>query len=184
MLRNAKRFIYVTVANKLKMTFRNIIIILFFPLVLFGQNNEPNIETLNKISRIMREVAKINLTEKDFNEGRAEGPMIYKSIFRKNGGWTAYFLYKNQKDNPPLRIKYSQTAKRGFEDFEFYYENGELIFAKLNVTINRGQNKGNQTERLFYFNNSDLIYATESDKEKYAEYINRTEKSVRKMIYE
>ncbi|MDX5586466.1 MAG: hypothetical protein QNK20_16390, partial [Aureibaculum sp.] len=61
---------------------------------------------------------------------------------------------------------------------------GKLIFAKLNEIINRGRNKGNEIERLFYFNDDGLIYATESEKEKYAEYIKRTEKSVRKLIYQ
>jgi hypothetical protein len=143
-----------------------------------------NVETLNKITRITREVAEINLTEKEFNEGIAEEPIIYKSIFRKNGGWTAYYLYEKQDDNPPLRIKYSQTEKKGYHEFEFYYRDGQMIFAKLTEIKNRGRNKGTETKRLFYYKDNELIYATESEKEKYAEYIKRTEKSVRKMIYE
>ena len=170
--------------HKLKKTLRNIIIILFFPLTLVGQNNDANIDNLNEITRITREVAKINLTEKEFNEGIAEGPIIYKSIFRKNGGWTAYYLYENQNDNPPLRIKYSQTAKKGYDEFEFYYKDGKMIFAKLTEFKNGGRNKGTETKRLFYYKDNELIYTTESEKEKYAEYIKRTEKSVRKMIYE
>jgi len=176
--------LYTEVTHKLKRTLRNIIIILFFPLTLIGQNNDANVETLNKVTRITREVTEINLTEKEFNEGIAEGPIIYKSIFRKNGGWTAYYLYEKQDDNPPLRIKYSQTAKKGYEEIEFYYRDGKLIFAKLTEIKNRGKNKGTETKYLFYYKNDELIYATESGKEKYAEYIKRTEKSVRKLIYE
>jgi hypothetical protein len=172
------------VTHNLKKTLRNIIIILFFPLTLVGQNNDAKVETLNKITRITREVAEINLTEKEFNEGIAEGPIIYKSIFRKKGGWTAYYLYAKQNDNPPLRIKYSQTAKKGYDEFEFYYKDGKLIFAKLTEIKNRGKNKGTETKRLFYYKENELIYTTESEKEKYSVYINRTEKSVRKMIYE
>ncbi|WP_417855643.1 hypothetical protein [Xanthomarina gelatinilytica] len=168
----------------MKKTLRNIIIILFLPLTLVGQNNDANVETLNKVTRITREVAEINLTEKEFNEGRAEGPIIYKSLFRKNGGWTAYYLHEKQDDNLPLRIKYSQTAKKGYDEFEFYYRDGKLIFAKLTEIKNRGKNKGTETKRLFYYKDDELIYTTESEKEKYAEYIKRTEKSVRKMIYE
>ena len=172
------------VTHKLKKSLRSIIIILFLPLILVGQNNDANVENLNKVTRITQEIAEINLNEKEFNEGIAEGPIIYKSIFRKNGGWTAYFLYEKQEDNPPLRIKYSQTAKNGYDEFEFYYRDGKLIFAKLNEIKNRGKNKGTETNSLFYYKDNQLIYTTESEKEKYDIYMKRTEKSVRNMIYQ
>lgn len=168
----------------MKKKLRNIIIILLFPLTLVGQNNDTNVETLTKITRITREVAEINLTEKESIEGIAEGSIIHKSIFRKNGGWTAYYIYENEDDNPPLRINYSRTAKNGYDEFEFYYKEEKLIFAKMTEIKKRGKNKGTKTKRLFYYKNNELIYTTESEKEKYDIYIKRTEKNVRNNIYQ
>ena len=189
MLRKRKVYLHVTfhihsVSHKLKKTIRNTILLLFFPIIIWGQNNNSETKNLTEITKILREVVKINLTENEYDEGIAEGTIEFKSIFRKKGGWTAEYLYVNQNDNPPIRIKYNETAKKGYDDLEFYYRKGELIYAKLTETITRGKNKGKITERKFYYQNSELIYTTESEKEKYSEYIKRTEKSVREMIYQ
>jgi len=153
-------------------------------MVMFGQNDNATLETLNKVAKIIAEVSKINLTEKEYDEGIAEGTIEFKSIFRRKGAWDAHFLYKNQNDNPPIRIKYSETAKKGYDDFEFYYVNERLIYAKFIKTITRGKDKGVIIDRKFYYENGNLIFTTASEKEKYSDYIKRTEKTVRFLIYQ
>jgi hypothetical protein len=50
-------------------------------------------------------------------------------LFRKNGGWDAYYLSDN--GNNPLRIKYSQTGFKTVETYKLYYKNSELIYAEF-----------------------------------------------------
>ena len=160
-----------------------LIIFLLFPFLIYGQ--EVNSELKNEINKIDSIIQLTNNTETNFSEGIAEGPIIYQSMFKKNGGWEAYFLYKNLNDNPPIRIKYNEGGNKAYKKFEFYYQNGKLIFAKLNVNFYRGKEKNNPIEKRFYFKNSKLISESNSKSENYGEdYIMQTENYVRKMIYE
>ena len=170
-----------TSLKKTKITY--LIGLLFLPILIYGQNLKSELRNeLNKIDSI---VDLTNRTEKNYSEGIAEGPIINKSIFRKNGGWEAYFLYKEQNGNPPLRIKYNEAGYKTYQKFEFYYQNGELIFAKLNVDFYRGKRKNKPIEKKYYFKNKKLISDSKPELENYGtEYIKRTEETVRIMIYE
>jgi hypothetical protein len=127
----------------------------------------------------MRDVKKIDLNENSFEEGIAEGLIKFKSLFRKNGGWTAYYLYENENDNPPLRIKYNESTKKGYDEFEFYYKDDSLIFAKYIQAFN----KGRVSQKIFYYENRKLIHSTSLDKFEDSRYIKQTEKDVRNLIY-
>ena len=170
-----------TSLKKTKITY--IIVVLFLPFIVYGQNLKSELETeLRKIDSI---VALTNSSEKNYSEGIAEGLIKYKSIFRKKGGWEAYYLYENPDENPPLRIKYNEAGYKTYEQFEFHYKNGNLIYAKLNVDFYRGKRKNKPIEKRYYFKNSQLFSDSNSELEKYnEEYIIRTEKYVREMIYE
>ena len=155
---------------------------LLLPILIFGQNLKS--ELMNEQNKIDSIVNLINRNEKQYSEGIAEGPIIYKSIFRKNGGWEAYYLHK-EDENIPLRIKYNEAGYKTYKEFEFYYENGKLIFAKLNVDFYRGKRKNRPAEIKYYFKNSKLISKSKLELEKYGtEYIQLTEQSVRKMLYD
>ncbi|NEV95035.1 hypothetical protein G3567_12900 [Psychroflexus sp. YR1-1] len=167
--------------KKTKITY--LIGVLFFPILIYGQNLKS--ELSNELNRIDSIVDLINRTEKNYSEGIAEGPIISKNVSKKNGGWEAYFLYKEQDDNLPLRIKYNQASHKTYQKFEFYYQNQEMIFAKLNVNFYRGKRKNNPIEKKYYFKNSNLISDSNPKLKNYGvEYIKETEKRVRKMIYE
>lgn len=176
--------VYITVTHKLrKMKITYLIGLLIFPILVYSQNDNSDLKNgLNKIDSI---VELTNRTEKNYSEGIAEGPIIYKRIFKKNGKWEAYFLYKQQSENPPIRIKYYETGNKTYEKFEFYYQNKELIFSKLSVKFYRGKRKDETIGKKYYFKNSKLIFESSSELENYNEkYILRTDKIVRKMIYE
>ena len=60
-----------------------------------------------------------------------------------------------------------------------------LIFAELNVEFYRGKRKNKPIEKKYYFKNSKVISESKPELENYGfEYIKRTEKTVRKLIYE
>ena len=165
------------------MRFTYLIGLLFIPILTFGQNLKPKLEEeINKIDSV---VSLTNRTENNYSEGIAEGPIIYKSVFRKNGGWEAYYLYEKQNDNPPIRILYNEAGYKTYKKFEFYYQNRELIFAKLKVDFYRGKRKDKPVEKEYYYQNSKLILETNSETKGYGEeYIKLTEKSIRQMIYQ
>lgn len=149
----------------------------------FGQNNKTDFKNeLNKIDSIVKS---INKNENKYLKGRAEGPIIYKCIFRKNGGWGAHYLYKNKNDKLPIRIKYNAADNRTYKKMKFYYQNGELIYSELKVKFYRGKRKNKPIEKKYYFENSKLIFESNSEIEDYnSEYITLTEKSTREMIFE
>ena len=156
---------------------------LIFPFLIYGQ--EVNSELKNEINKIDSIIQLTNSTDKNYSEGIAEGPIIYNSLFKKNGGWDAYFLYKDINDNPPIRIKYSEAGNKAYKQFEFYYQNGKLIFAKLNVNFYRGKHKNKPIEKKYHFKNSKLISDSNPELENYGvDYLTQTERYVRKMIYE
>ncbi len=156
---------------------------LFFSILIYGQN--PKSDLLNELKETDSIVNFINRNEKKYAEGIAEGPIITKSIFRKNGGWEAYFLYKEKKDNPPLKIKYNESKYKVYQRFEFYYKNDELIYTKLNVDFYNRKKRNNPIEKKYYFKNSELIFESNPEIDYYkSEYIKQTEQTVRKMIYE
>ena len=74
-------------------------------------------------------------------------------MFRKNGGWDAYYLSDN--GNNPLRIKYSQTGSKTVETYKLYYTNSELIYAEFVEEYLNKKIKTHQTR--FYFQNGNLI---------------------------
>ncbi|TQI71199.1 hypothetical protein JM79_2126 [Gramella sp. Hel_I_59] len=157
--------------------------LLFLPFLISGQNLKPKLkEEVNKIDSI---VSLTNRTEKNYSEGIAEGPIIYKSLLMKNGGWEAYYLYEKQNDNPPIRILYNEAGYKRYQKFEFYYQNRELIFAKLKVDFYRGKRKNKPIEKEYYYQNSKLLLETNSELKGYGEeYIKLTEKSIRQMIFQ
>lgn len=156
---------------------------LFFSTLIFGQNLQ--LDLIKELQKTDSIVNSININEKKYSEGIAEGSIITKSIFRKNGGWEAYFLYKEKKDNPPLRIKYNESKYKTYQKFEFYYTNEQLIFVKLNADFYNRKRKNNPIEKKYYFKNSELIFESNPEIDNYKlEYIKQTEQTVLKMIYE
>lgn len=155
---------------------------LFFSILIYGQN--PQSDLINELKKTDSIVNFININEKKYSEGISEGPIITKSIFRKNGGWEAYFLYEEKKDNPPIRIKYNESKHKTYQRFEFYYRNEQLIFVKLNVDFYNRKRKNNPIEKKYYFKNSELIFESDPEIDNYkSEYIKQTEQTVRSMIY-
>jgi hypothetical protein len=131
-----------------------IIILLLFSILSNGQ--EKNSELTLQLSEIENYTKFIDSTSKEHKEGIVEGPIIYKSLFRKNGSWEAYYLSDNK--NKPLRIKYSQSGYKTNETYKLYYQNNELIFAEFVEEYLNKKIKSNQTK--FYFKNGNLINQT------------------------
>lgn len=133
------------------MKYVKIIILLLFSILSNGQEN--NSKLMNQLSEIENYTKFIDSTSKEYKEGIAEGPIVYKSLFRKNGGWDAYYLSDNEKN--PLRIKYSQTGSKTVETYKLYYKNSELIYAEFVEEYLNKKIKTHQTR--FYFQNGNLI---------------------------
>jgi hypothetical protein len=138
-----------------KMNHLKIIILLLYSILSNGQENYSELK--NQLSEIKNYTKFIDSTSKEHKEGIAEGPIIYKNLFRKNGGWDAYYLSDN--GNNPLRIKYSQTGFKTVETYKLYYKNSELIYAEFVEEYLNKKIKTSQTR--FYFQNGNLINQTD-----------------------
>ena len=134
-----------------------IIILLLYSVLSNGQENYSELK--NQLSEIENYTKFIDSTSKEHKEGIAEGPIIYKSLFRKNGGWEAYYL--SDSGNNPLRIKYSQTGFKTNETYTLYYKNSKLCYAEFAEEYLNKKSKTNQTR--FYFQNGNLINQTNKE---------------------
>lgn len=165
------------------------ILLLLFPIILFGQNDSESKKALNEIDTYVKQVDSIY---KNSKEGIAEGPIIYKSIFRKNGGWVAYFINDEKTKSLPLRIRYSAAEFDKYKELNLYYRNGKLVFADLTITFNSGKLK-NKTpyKRQFRFPEGRLQWQTVTEKKEFREaeneysfkYLFSEESLIRKMVY-
>ena len=164
-------------------------LLLFFSTFLSGQNKSDAVKKLEEIQLYSK---LIDSTAKELNEGIAEGPIEYKGIFKKNGGWTAYFLYKNLKDNPPIRIRYSAAESNLNKEWTLYYKDGRLISADLKISYTSGKKrKLPPFTKQFNFPEGNLRWQSRSDDKNYLiedttysfDYLFREETLIRKMIY-
>jgi hypothetical protein len=129
------------------MKYLKIIILLLYSILSYGQENSSQLK--NQLSEIENYTKFIDRTSKEHKEGIAEGTIIYKSLFRKNGAWEAYYL-KDSLNNP-LRIKYNQTGFKINETYTMYYEKSKLCYAEFVEEYLNKKSKTNQTS--FYFEN-------------------------------
>ena len=142
---------------------------------LIGQNLNPKIAEINLEIKITDSICKIK------GEGIAEGTIKYNHIVG-NYGWTSYFTNSSENKNEPLRIKYSETQPSANEEINFYYKNGNLVYAELITTKNRKLTKVKKiTKKEFYFENQKVIYFDITDRD--IDYIIQKELTIRKMIY-
>jgi len=135
---------------------RNLINILFliYSVLFFGQSNDFTAEKI----KIENYVKLIDSTQNNYREILAEGPIIYKSLFKKNGGWGAYNLNKKNEPDIPLRIKYNASKDKMHEDLKIYYKNGKIIFASLIITnYKRKWKVYKKIEKKFYFFDNQMI---------------------------
>ncbi|WP_121667378.1 hypothetical protein [Mesonia aquimarina] len=165
--------------EKMKITY--LIGLLLLPILSYGQNLKTELK--NKLNKIDSIVELTNRTEKKYPKGIMEGPIIYSGIFKKNGGWEAYYLREN--DSIPLRIRYNLALRKTYESYEFYYSNGKLIYLNLNVTYYRRKNRNESFERKLYFKDSELIFDSNPKIKDYdVKNILETEETTREMIFE
>jgi hypothetical protein len=163
------------------MKYLKITILLLYSIISTGQ--EINSELKKQLAEIENYKIFIDSTSKNYKEGIAEGPIIYNKLFRKNGGWSAYYL--SEKENKPLRIRYSQTGIKTYENLNMYYKNNELIFAEFteeSIKRKKKSNVHNQTK--FYFQNGELLHQSnlETTNLDLSELL-REEKQIRKYYY-
>ena len=143
-----------------------------------GQNKK--LEFINEKIRIDSIVQNINTNQKEYNEGIAEGP-FHATNPKEEGGWEAYYLYKEENNNSPVRIMYNEALEQTYKSYKFYYEDKELIFASLNVDFYNEKNKS--VKKSYYYKNSDIFYESKKEQKKFnSNYIKRTEEFVLKMI--
>lgn len=153
------------------------------PIICFGQESNL-IEQKHKIDSYVK---LIDNTENDYLEGIAEGPILDEdgSESESVGGWTAYYLYKNPDINPPLRIRFKIALPDTYEEYDLYYKNENLIFARVNVNFYEGKKKDEIFEKILYFSNGKLIWESKSDLIDYnSDSILQTDQFVRNMIYD
>ncbi len=164
------------------MKIKYLIVFLTFPLFIFSQNIDEGLKTqLQKIDSI---IESINKTDTKYSEGIIEGSIIYSGLFKKNGGWDAYYLYDKKNPKIPLRIRYNLALSKTYENYNFYYLNGELIYTRLSVKYYRRKKKNQSFERKYYFKNSTLILDTNPENENYdPENIIKKEKMTREIIF-
>jgi hypothetical protein len=168
---------------------KTIILLLIFPIILFGQND---IDTKKGLDEVDNYVKQIDETCKDLKEGIVEGPIEYTKPKRKNGGWEAYYINDLQTKDLPLRIRYGKAEFDKNTDLNLYYRNGKLVFADLTITFTSSK-RSNKTpyKRQFRFPEGRLQWETRTmDKEfneaekKYSfEYLFSEESLIRKMVY-
>ncbi len=140
-------------------------------------------ELSSKILNINNYVSTIDSTSSLNSEGIAEGPIIYKNIFHRNGGWTAYILRENDS-NKKMRIKYSASQYKTRESINLYYNNDGLVFAELSVVFKKGKQKHDvPLVEKFYFEDKNIIYQTNSNSQYYnLDYLLTEEKNILNMI--
>jgi len=157
-----------------------IICIFIFPIIIYGQEIDSKIKyKIDEINSIVKFTDSIGNHR---NEGISEGPIKYTHISR-NFGWDAYFLNDIENKNQPIRIRYSETQPKAYENLNLYYVKGKLVFAELiKSPIGRKAKKNKPIKKIFYFNGSDIIYPNPTDAK--IVYIITKEKTIYKMIYE
>lgn len=114
-------------------------------------------ELKSELIKIDSIVKSIDENEARYNEGIVEGPIEYKGLFSRNGGWDAYYLHENKQENNPIRIKYSAAFQKKYESYDYYYENGNLVFISLKVEYYKKRKSNKSFERQYYFRNGNLI---------------------------
>ena len=156
------------------------IVLLLHSIIIFGQSND---FTKEKIE-IENYVKLIDSTEKNYREILSEGPIIYYSLFKKNGGWSAYNLHKENEVNFPLRIKYGAGKNKMHEDLKIYYKNGKIIFADLTIAKYKRRWKIDEIiKKQFYFIEDKLIYESNSENKIYnLQFLINEEKGIRQLI--
>jgi len=158
--------------------------LLIFPILSIGQN-KTDAENISEIDSYLK---LIDSTATNENESLAEGPIIYNNIFKKNKGWEAYYLVKN---NFLLRVRYSDTDTNLNKDINLYFKNNELVFAELIITYTKGKKKNMQPfKKRYYFFPGRLQWETKNQNEDYepeeyfynSVYISNEAKKIRKLI--
>ena len=158
-----------------------IIGLFFLSQLIHAQNTEALIK--NKLNKIDSIVELINKNADNYPEGIMEGPIIYSGLFKKNGGWEAYDL--RESDSVPLRIRYNLALKKTYENYEFYYSNGNLIYIYLNVTYYKRKKKNKSFEKKLYIEDSTIIFDNNPEINDYkAKNILKTAKTFRKFMFE
>jgi len=130
------------------MKYLKLFVFVFYSLFSYGQESHAFINEIEKYTK------SIDATSKNFSESIAEGPIVYKSIFRKNGGWEAYYLYNRTEPNKPLRIRYSKNEYDSSESLEIYYRDEKIVYAKYSLEQKRLMPK---QENEFHFVDGELV---------------------------
>ena len=160
----------------------HIAILLFLPIIVLGQESNP-IEQKHQINSYVK---LIDNTEKEYIEGIAEGPILNEdgSESEAVGGWTAYYLHENPEANPPLRIRLNIAFPETYEQYDFYYRDQNLVYAKLKVDFYEDKEKDEIFEKTFYFLDGEVIVEGEPELLDYtSDSIKLTDKFVRSMLY-
>ena len=166
---------------------RKILLLLLFPIILFGQNNSESKKAVIEIDIYVKQIDSIY---KNSKEGIAEGPIKYSKPKRKNGGWEAYFI--NDSEGLPVRIRYGKAEFDRNINLNLYYRNEKLVFADLTVTFTSRKLK-NKTpyKRQFHFPEGRLEWQTRTTSEEFQEaemeysfeYLTKEESLIRKLVY-
>lgn len=168
---------------------KKIILLLFFPILLFGQDNNESNKALAEIDAYIKQIDSIY---KNSTERIIEGTIEYKKLKRKNGGWEAYYIDDVQTKGSPLRIRYAAAEFDTNTKLDLYYKNRKLIYADLTVIYTTGKKspRTNYT-RKFYFPDTKLYWQTrttnkefdKADKTYNYDYLFKKESEILKMIY-
>jgi hypothetical protein len=146
----------------------------------FGQQKSDLI--LKEKNRIESIIKNINSNQNNYSEGIVEG-FLTAPDSTENGGWEVYYLYKEGDSKTPIRIIYNEALEETYKNFEFFYNDGELIFGSLKIDFYDKDQNSKLIQKNFYFYNSKLIYESNEELSKYdSEYIKRTEEFAFNMI--
>ncbi|GAA4327344.1 hypothetical protein GCM10023115_24760 [Pontixanthobacter gangjinensis] len=148
----------------------------------FGQQKSDLI--IKEKDRIDSIIENINSNQNKYSEGIVEG-FLKAADSIENGGWEIYYLFKEGNSKTPIRIIYNEALEETYKNFEFFYNDEELIFGSLKIAFYEKDQNSESIQKDFYFKNSKMIYESNEELSKYdSEYIKRTEEFAFNMIQE
>lgn len=157
-----------------------LISILVFPAVNWSRTvpsqkfNELDSSLKRELSRIDSIVHYIESNYKTCNLDSVCGKtdFVYR---KKDGHWNSVVHYSDSNKNIPLIVHYDRIGPEiglfsSFKDsnnYEFYYENGKLIFAKIEIIYFRKHSGSKIVSKCIYFKDEESIYDTNPNANRY-----------------
>lgn len=141
----------------------------------------PSLKFTELDSSLKKELARIdsivlNIDENciAYNVDSAYGKTNYANR-KRDGHWNTIVHYSDSNKNIPIRVHYNRIGPdigllSSFEDsnqYEFYYENGKLIFAKIEIKYFRKNSGSKIVSKCIYFKDEESIYDTNPNTSRY-----------------